>query len=247
MLIIKAGTSIPEANRRFGDFEHWFKEGLGQHRFEFTTLEVFGGDRLPADPADHGFNGVCITGSSAMVSHRNEWSEATARWLAEAHRTAIPMLGVCYGHQLLAHGLGGRVGPNPHGRRMGTWPLKLRARGDALFENMESELSFQTTHLEVVLEPPPGARILASAEGDPHHALHFGNSSWGVQFHPEFDSEIMGCYVRARAAMLEGEGQDYDRILSGIRSTPAGTELMGRFANLVAVWSIRMRASARYA
>lgn len=104
MLIIKSGSSIAEACERFGDFERWFMDSLGPDRFECTTVDVYSGGRLPADPAGHGFDGIVITGSPAMVSQRNEWSEATADWLVQAHHAVTPILGVCFGQLRLIAG-----------------------------------------------------------------------------------------------------------------------------------------------
>lgn len=231
VLIIKTGSSISEACARFGDFEDWFMQSMGTGRFDFDTRAVFQGTSLPADPA--GLHGVVVTGSPAMVSHRHDWSERTAEWLAGAHAAGVPMLGVCYGHQLLAHALGGTVGPNPAGRLMGTSTVRITAGDDELLGPFAPEATFQTTHLEAVLEPPAGARVLAEADHDPNHALYFGNATWGVQFHPEFDDDIMDCYIRARREMLVGEGHDPDHLLSGLAPTPSGNALMRRFAEMV--------------
>lgn len=231
VIIIKTGSSVPAAGERFGDFDDWFIDSIGRERFEFVTVSVHDGEALPDGSAD--LDGVIVTGSPAMVSHRHDWSERAAAWLAEAHPTGIPMLGVCYGHQLIAHALGGRVGPNPNGRRMGSLKVHIVEPADPLLGGFAPCRYFQATHVEAVLEPPPGAKIIARGEGDEHHGLYFGRSSWGLQFHPEFNIDIMDCYIRSRAAVLTGEGIYTDHLLSSLRPTPSGGEVLDRFAELI--------------
>lgn len=231
LLIIKTGSSVREAKDRFGDFEQWFINSIGPDRFDFQTVSVHQGERLPE--RRDGLAGVIITGSPAMVSHRHDWSERSADWIARSHDAGLPMLGVCYGHQLIAHALGGSVGPNPHGRRMGSLEVEIVDREDSLLGEFAPSRHFQATHVEAVLEPPRGARVIARAKGDDHHGLYFGNASWGLQFHPEFDVDIMDCYIRSRRSVLTGEGIYPDRILDSLRPTPDGRAVMQRFARLV--------------
>lgn len=233
LLIVKTGSAFAEARRRFGDFETWFIRSIGPKRFDYLTIDVSVGESLPDRPSMGEFAGVVVTGSPAMVSHRLDWSERAATWLADLVRQdRVPVLGVCYGHQLIAHGLGGRVGPNPNGRRMGTRRLAVAKPDDALLGALAPNAPVNVTHLEVVLEPPPSARVLGRTEGDPNHAIHFGGRSWGVQFHPEFDAAIMRCYVEARSELLEGEGFDSQAILDEVSDSPAGAGLLERFADL---------------
>lgn len=233
MLIVRTGSAIPEARRRYGDFDHWFRRAIGETAFDFSTVDVSREQPLPEVERMPDWCGVIVTGSPAMVSHRHAWSERAASWLAAVIADdAVPVLGVCYGHQLIAHALGGRVGSNPAGRRMGTQPLTVLDEADALLGGLREPVRVQITHLEAVLEPPPGARVIGRAEGDPHHALHFGGRCWGVQFHPEFDAAIMRCYVEARAGQLDAEGLDSRRILEGVTEAPSGPVVLERFARL---------------
>jgi len=233
MTIIKTGSAFTEARRRFGDFDDWFRRRLAGHGFGFRTVAVCDGEALPQPERTDGCCGVIVSGSAAMVSHRHDWSERTAAWLAELSRAdRLPLLGVCYGHQLLAHALGGQVGPNPNGRRMGTRSIERLEGSDRLLDGIDLQRGVQVTHLEAVLEPPPSARVVARADGDPNHVLHFGGDSWGVQFHPEFDAAIMRCYIGARASVLEGEGIDSGELLDAVTETPAGSEVLARFARL---------------
>lgn len=231
LLIVKTGSAIAKARERFGDFEQWFAKAIGEERFDYVTVNVSSNEALPSREEAADYAGVVVTGSPAMVSHRLDWSEATAQWLAEVITDdLLPVLGVCYGHQLMAHALGGRVGPNPDGRRMGMHRFLLDNAEDDLLSPLAPEAMVHVTHLEVVLDPPTGARTLGRTEADDYHALHFGGRSWGVQFHPEFGAEIMRCYVEARAELLDGEGFDSRAIFDNVRETRAGTNVLRRFA-----------------
>ena len=170
-----------------------------------------------------------------MVSDREEWSEASARWLRDVvEGDRIPVLGLCYGHQLIAHALGGEVGTNPRGREMGTVEVSLPERAVADDPLLEAGLyPGHMSHLEAVLRPPSDARILATTKLDPHAALQFGPRQWGVQFHPEFDLEIMRRYVEARREILVGEGRDPDAIIRAAVETPGIARLLARFAVIV--------------
>lgn len=231
VLIIKTGSSVSAAGDRFGDFDDWFIDSIGRDRFDFRTISVHAEQTLPG--TSDGLKGVIVTGSPAMVSHRHDWSERTAGWLADAYSARVPILGVCYGHQLMAHALGGLVGPNPNGRRMGSLEVEILDERDPLLGGFAPRQYFQATHLEAVLEPPPQARVIAQGKGDDYHGLYFGNAAWGLQFHPEFDRDIMDCYIRSRASVLAGEGIYADELIASLRPTPCGPLVLQRFADLL--------------
>lgn len=232
LIIVKTGRAVAEARRDGRDFEHWFADGLGPDLFDFRTVRVDEGEVLPPVESLDYPPAILVTGSPAMVSDRLEWSENTADWLAGAHAAGLPMLGVCYGHQLLAHALGGRVGPNPAGRRMGRVMVDFFDPDDPLTGPFARRASFNVSHVEVVLEPPAAARVIGTAPHDPYHALYFGNLSWGVQFHPEFGPDIMRSYIQARSEPLEAEGQDPAKLLAELDDNPNGRPFLARFAEL---------------
>jgi GMP synthase (glutamine-hydrolysing) len=191
---------------------------------------VYEGEELPAP---HETDGVVVTGSAAMVSEAEPWSERTAVWLRDAVEAAVPILGICFGHQLLAHALGGRVGPNPRGREIGTISLALAdgAADDPLLGGLPVRIDVHATHLESVLELPPNAQLLASSELDPHHAFRMpGRPVWGVQFHPEFSADVTRGYIEAKRHDMRAEGMDPDRLLAGVRETRWGGDILARFA-----------------
>ncbi|MBS3744841.1 MAG: glutamine amidotransferase [Wenzhouxiangellaceae bacterium] len=232
LIIVKTGQAVPGARGDGRDFEHWFAEGLGPEAFDYRTVRVDRGEVLPPiESLDHA-PAVLVTGSPAMVSDRLDWSETTAGWLAGAHAAGLPILGVCYGHQLLAHALGGKVGPNPEGRRMGRTRVEFSDAQEPLTGAFAPAAAFNVSHVEIVLAPPEGARVIGTAPHDPYHALYFGNKSWGVQFHPEFDHAIMAAYIEARAAPLHAEGQNPAALIEALDENPNGRPLLARFAEL---------------
>lgn len=232
LIIVKTGQAVPEARTDGRDFEHWFARGLGADQFDFLTVRVDQGEVLPPVESLEHTPAILVTGSPAMVSDRQDWSEATAQWLARAHAAALPILGVCYGHQLLAHALGGKVGPNPHGRAMGRVMVDFADAAEPLTRPFAPAAAFNVSHVEVVLTPPDGARVIGSAPHDPYHALFFGNRSWGVQFHPEFDGPIMRAYIQARSEPLQAEGQDPAALIEELDDNPNGRPFLARFAEL---------------
>jgi GMP synthase (glutamine-hydrolysing) len=239
ILILKTGEALAPVRARHGDFEDWIALGLGRPVDALEVASVYRGESLP-NPSS--IRAVVITGSPAMVTERPDWSEASARWLARIVREdALPVLGLCYGHQLIAHGLGGEVGPNPNGREMGTVEVTFdgdresgQGAGDGLASIFEEGVfPGHMSHVESVLRPPEGTRVLARTALDPHSVLEFGPRQWGVQFHPEFDRAIMQGYVEARRQIVADEGLDPDAMIAEAVETPAITRVLARFADAI--------------
>lgn len=232
LLVVKTGSTVDPVLRRRGDFEQWFIEGVGLSPGQVQVVRVQQGEPLPR-PAD--FGGVIITGSPEMVTDRAPWSERTAAWIPSVVQAGTPLLAVCYGHQLLALALGGEVGPNPLGLEMGTVQTRLTpaAREDPLFSGLSETLRVQATHYESVLRLPPQARRLAAADGDPNHAFVVGRAAWGVQFHPEFDADIVLGYLAERRDWVVDLGQDPDALAATVKDSPHGAALLERFGQML--------------
>jgi GMP synthase (glutamine-hydrolysing) len=227
-LILETGRPL-DPLRRHGSFGHWIRVAAGLHGREVQHVDVIGGDALPRDAANYA--GVLITGSGSMVSEREPWSERSAEWLRAAAHAGTPLFGICYGHQLLAHALGGAVDYNPQGREMGTVAIAVHeaASADPLFAGLGARFDAQATHRQSVLRLPAEATVLARSDKDAHQAFRWGESVWGVQFHPEFSTQMMRNYIHARRDALATEGTSHQALLDGVRPAPRARRVLRRF------------------
>lgn len=150
-LIVETGQPV-RSMRRYGGFPHWIRVAAGLEAHETVVANVERGDALPSR---EGFAGVIVSGSAAMVTDRADWSERSADWLRDAAHEGLPLLGICYGHQLLAHALGGEVAYNPAGRESGTVHIDLhpQAQDDPLFAALPRKFTAHATHVQTVARP----------------------------------------------------------------------------------------------
>jgi GMP synthase (glutamine-hydrolysing) len=224
ILVVRTGAPPPEARRRYGGFEEWFERLLA------PEVVVHDASSERPFPTLDRFGGVLVTGSLESVTEPTPWMERASRWLVDAARH-VPVLGVCFGHQLLAWALGGRVERNPRGPEVGTREVTLTDAGrkDPLFSGLPNPLLVQENHEDHVPSAPPGATVLAQNEHAPVQAFAHGNIR-AVQFHPEFDA--------ARNRIVLGELRDglerrhrglADEALASIRDTQAAERVLSNW------------------
>ena len=230
--IFKLGRTWPETAQRLGDFEHWLARQLESAGCKTTVSDIEHGDALP--PPEQ-CAGVVLTGSHSMVTDKLPWSVALEQWLRRALEAQTALLGVCYGHQLLAQAAGGRVDYHPEGREIGTVEISplSAADNDPLFSTVPDPFLAHSTHAQSVIELPPDAVHLAGNDYEPHHAFRLGTRAWGVQFHPEYDTAIMQAYIDGQAQKLRAAGRDVDAVSASVRETPEATEILRRFGRFV--------------
>ena len=232
LYIIKIGTTFPATAAKFGDFDQWTAKGLGSVDLNVSIVDAEHGGALPKVEE---CAGVVITGSHAMVTDSAPWSGILEKWLSLLLQAQVPVLGICYGHQLLARAAEGRVDFHPNGKEIGMVDIHLLAEclNDPLFQAFPKSFPAHVTHSQTVLNLPKGAICLAANAHEPNHAYRLGKCAWGVQFHPEFNVDIMRSYIQEQSNELKSAGWDVQQLLSKVRETPVAEKILQRFGSFV--------------
>lgn len=195
LAIIQLETPPDSVMDAVGQQRDWFVSALNLQPDEYRVFRPDLGDALPAPES---VSAAILSGSWAMVTDHADWSERTAAWIRGAVEQALPLLGVCYGHQLMAYALGGEVGDNPNGWERGLQQLEAAAdyEQEPLMAGLPPHFSAWLSHRQSVLTPPVGATVLARSALDGCQIIRYSDSALSVQFHPEFTGAIMNACVQ---------------------------------------------------
>jgi len=228
VLVLQTGNAPSAIRAHHGSFGDMVVRAAQLTEHTSRIVRVYAGE-TPDDP--RAYAGAIITGSPANVTDEDAWIEKAADWVRKAMDADLPLFGFCFGHQLMAKALGGRVGFHPAGREIGTRRIHQTAagRGDPVFQGIPAQFAAHLLHEQTVLEPPPGAQVLACNDHDPHQALRLGERAVSVQFHPEFTAPIMHAYLSAMHKVLRKEGADIDALAADVTDTPAAVGVMRNF------------------
>jgi len=218
VLIIKTGDTFQEIKAIHGDFEDMFAaslEGTG------ADLTVYDARELQPLPKLASYAAVIITGSHAMATDCEPWSEQLLPCVKSLHETKTPTLGVCYGHQLIAKALGGEIDFHPGGPQAGSTEVKLTQAGkaDELLGLSPHSFKVNAGNSQRIKKLPPEAVVLAGNDFEPHQAIRFGDMMWGLQFHPEFNRRITCAYIDRTAEVLKKHGRDVEGIKASCTDT----------------------------
>jgi len=142
-------------------------------------------------PRDLGvFDGLVVTGSPASVNDDRAWIDELGRLVREAFDAGVPMAGLCFGHQMIAAALGGRVAKSVDGLRLGTATTRI-AHPMPWMSPAAPALTLYAAHDEQVVELPPGAQVIGGDAVCPIGAYAIGDRAFALQYHPEFSSAFM--------------------------------------------------------
>jgi len=226
-LIIRTGSTFSDYAVLNDDFTDWTARAMGLGPHEWTICDVRAGDSLPEPDS---FAGCVLTGSHDMVTEQAQWMLDTAAWL-RGILGRLPVLGICFGHQLMAEAFGGKAGFHPDGPEIGSVDVTLNsaAKGDPLFSLLPQTFSAHVTHSQSALVLPPDGVLLASSEHEAHQAFRIGEKAWGVQFHPEFDAGASRYYVRMQEDLLVKQGLDVEAVYDDVRETPDSASVLHHF------------------
>ncbi|KAA3613322.1 MAG: glutamine amidotransferase [Calditrichaeota bacterium] len=228
ILILKCGMTYKNLQPEFGDFDDWIIEGMGAQKEDCSVVDVYKNQKLPVHEK---IAAVVITGAHSMITDKTGWLENSIGWVRQAVEEKVPVLGICFGHQLLGLSLGGKVGFNPNGLEYGTVPIKCAAnkKHDPLFQDFPRRFKAHVCHAQAILQMPSGATRLASSELDPNQILAYGDNAWGVQFHPEFSVPVAREYIRQDERPLRRHGKNVEKMIAEVESTPHSAEILKKF------------------
>lgn len=229
LLIMKTGTLSPEMIEKYGDYDALYPRMAGIPRDRTAVAYVAAGE-TPEEPG--AYCGVLISGSAAMVTDHAHWSEEAAAWLRGAIAANLPVLGICYGHQLLAHALGGEIAYLPGGREAGTVDLQVfpEAGEHPWLRDVPEYCQGNVVHSQGVRVLPPQARVLGRSQRDPHQIVLYAPRVMGLQFHPEFGGEFLrDCltFMAVREPSLKGL---YLQLAAAAKDTPRSLSILRNFA-----------------
>lgn len=230
--ILKMGETLDSIMEQYGDFH---ENIINQSKLNKKDVIVVNCQKEENPPSLENIKGVIITGSHSMVSDYEPWSVKISQWLKLLVETNIPVLGICYGHQILADVLGGKVGYNPKGIEAGTVEIFLTEDGehDKLLGVLPKTFKGHVTHSQSVLKLPKEAKVLAYNENDSTQSFSYKNHIWGTQFHPEFLANMTKEYIEFDKEKIMDSGKNYEEIYNKVEENSYGEILLDRFIEIV--------------
>tara|TARA_R110000850_G_scaffold194_8_gene1503 strand:- start:1641 stop:2339 length:699 start_codon:yes stop_codon:yes gene_type:complete len=190
--ILLAGHTRPQLLSAHGDFDAMFRHLLKGHGFDFVSYDV---ENMIFPDSVRDADGWLITGSKHGAYENHAFIPPLERFIRDAYAADVPMAGICFGHQIVAQALGGRVEKVDRGWAVGRAEYSTAGGGS---------LVLNAWHQDQVVQVPQGAICLAGNAFCENAILAYGDRVFTVQPHPEFSNELIADYVD----ILRGTG-DY--------------------------------------
>ena len=143
-----------------------------------------------------------------------------------------PILGVCFGHQLLGQTFGAKI-KNKNPREFGTVTITLSEQGrkDKLFRGLDNRMDVLMAHGDTVENLTPGIHSLAFNDYTQNQAIAINDNIRGVQFHPEFSVEIMKALLHVRKEDMSTKDFDIKAANTHLRNAPDAKIVLNNFIN----------------
>jgi len=234
--IIETGRPPGTLDQTHGDYPHMFRRLLSgaADDLEFFTVAAIDGD-IPGEPA--AADGWLITGSRHGVYERLDWIIRLEQFVRDAMAAKVPLVGICFGHQVIASALGGRVIKSEKGWGVGHHDYSVVATRPWMSATAET-LRFNAVHQDQVVERPEGADVLATSAFCENAVLAYGDAALTIQGHPEIDDAFKRDLITERlAAVVPADRMD-------AASDTLGDDMT---TNLAATWIVDFFKFAREA
>ncbi len=197
LTLLRVGAVPASLSARFPNFDGFFETMFGAvgAGFSFESIAISEGAGFP-DPAS--LEGIVIPGSAFGVYDTPDWMEPLRGFIRGAYTARTPMLGVCFGHQIIADALGGTVRKSEKGWGLGRHLYTVTPRHPAL-AGLGDEIALAASHQDQVIVPPPGTEVFLANGFAPNAGLIYDNGATiSVQPHPEFPAEFSRALIDLR-------------------------------------------------
>ena len=204
--IISCGPGLSEINEKHGRSCDWIRQIIGDRVQNVNIVNVYDGV-LPSCKNDDVW---VIMGSRYSVYNDINWIDTFRNHIKTGIKKEIPMLGICFGHQIIGSALGARVVNNDKGWDLGSSEIELTKEGQnsILFKGFKSKFLAYESHHDVLIDLPANVSLLAKNKYG-IQSFSYSDFIFGVQFHPEFDFKIMKAYYNARIQKIENYNNYY--------------------------------------
>ena len=192
--ILKCGSVPDDLEDRYKDYDQMFMDLLGRE----LTYRVYDiqNNELPDSATET--DGWLITGSKHGVYDDLPWIAPMEQLLRDAYEASVPIVGICFGHQLLAQALGGHVEKFSQGWSVGQVQYQLDGETEPTCIN--------AIHQDQVIEPPAEAESFGSTDFCKHAFLRYGEKALTMQPHPEFNDDFTYDLLQTRLEIITPAG-----------------------------------------
>ncbi len=195
--ILETGKPPAQLIPRFGRYPDMFRDLLG-NGFDYASFDTEAGE-LPADPDK--LDAWIITGSPAGVYEDRDWIAPLLSFLRRAEKAKL--VGICFGHQAMAHALGGHVEKSDKGWGIGLHTYPIVARAAWMDGDEATMVSVPASHQDQVVLQPPGTDVIASSVFTPYAGLAWRDRpALSFQFHPELSPDYTKALLDSRRDRL---------------------------------------------
>ena len=211
----------------------WFMESMDRSIRDRITLTNINAYKNSQFPSSENISGIIIGGSEYMLSSGNDpWVNRLKNHIENAAEKNTPILGVCFGHQLLGQTFGAKI-KNKSPREFGSVTITLSEQGkkDKLFWGIDNQLEVLMAHGDIVENLTPGIQSLAFNDYTQNQAIAINDNIRGVQFHPEFSVEIIKALLHAGKEDMSTKDVDVKAVNTHLRNTPDAKIVLNNFIN----------------